>query len=66
MKRYRPNGCTGRALEQCSNCLRYTARPEPYRCMVDPDIDAGRCRDQVVGQLPPAPIANPKSVEKAQ
>lgn len=63
MKRYRPNGCTGRGLEQCGHCLRYTASPEPYRCMVDPDIEDGHCRDQVLGQ--PVAFALVKPLEQS-
>lgn len=61
MARARPDACTGRALEQCTGCLRYTANPEPYRRIVEPYIEADRCRDQLERT---SPIANPKPLEK--
>lgn len=50
MTRYRPNACPGRQLAQCSHCLRYTPRPEPYRTVIVPDVVDGRCTDQIEGR----------------
>lgn len=48
--KYQPIRCTGRGIEACAACLRFTATPGPHQLLAHPEITAGRCLDFMAGR----------------